>query len=137
MVFVDEFLGSIGVEQETINKIMSILEESAQELDGGKPGDVRHGAFGGSEKGVALGGDTSLAHQHVVDAMTELVAGMKGYRVNVDKWQGDMSFTDEDAGVRLQAITNTSLCTTGTNFHDTPATTSCQAPSVATTGGEG
>lgn len=149
MVFVEEFLGSIGVEEQAISRIMALLDESATALDGAKPGELSPAAFGGSEKGAALGADTSLAHQHVVAAINELVAGMKGYRINVDKWRGDMAFTDEDAGdsfARLQgsaagtqllaAIQSTSACTTAPDFTDAggPA---CDVEGVSTTGGQG
>jgi hypothetical protein len=142
MAFVDEFLGSIGVEQQQIDQIMAMLDESAQGLASGKPGEVGSGSFGGSAKGVALSGDTSLAHQHVVDAINEMVAGLKGYRINVRKWHDDYVSTDEDNGARinrvmLPAIDRTAACTQPSDFHDTPATTSCDVPSVSTTGGEG
>lgn len=104
MVFVDEFLGSIGVEREVIDRIMAMLEQGAQGLDEGKPGDVREAAFGASEKGMALAADTALARHHLVAAIEEMAAGLRGFRGNLDKWQGDLTSTDEDAGSTLTRI---------------------------------
>lgn len=149
MVFVADFLGSIGVEQQAINKIMAMLDESAGALDGVKPGEVRSGSFGGSEQASALDADTRLAHQHVVRAIDEMVAGMKGFRSNVDKWQSDLSFTDDDQGDsyrRLQgttdsssllaAIEGSSACTTSSTFQDEPGAPTCDVDAV-TGGGQG
>ena len=137
MVRIDEFLGSIGVEDQMVKQIMAILESNAEMLNGGQPSQVPRAAFGGSTPGTELGKHTSLAHQHVVEAMTELAAGMEGYRINVDRWHCDHVFTDEDSGAMLNAIEVTNGCTDGPDFTTaTQTATTCDAPTVAATGGD-
>lgn len=132
MALADAFLGAIGVDQETIDKIEKMLDENANLLHGHRPAQVAAGAFGGSWTGQDLDTQTSTAHQHVVKAIEEMVAGLKGYRVNVEKFGKDMSFTDEDAAVTLNNLNVVNACTTPPDFHTAP---SC-SPTAAAAGGD-
>src|SRR4051812_39891217 len=104
MARLEDFLDYSGLEDQTIKAIMKILEENAHSLAQGPPGAIPASAFGGSTSGSVLGTHTSLAHQHVVNALNEMVAGLLGYRVNIQKWHSDLTYTDEDAGVVLRGL---------------------------------
>ena len=137
MVQADAFLGAIGVDQQTIDEIKKMLDENANELHASPPAAVAAGAFGSSSAGQDLDLQTSTAHQHVVDAIEEMVAGLKGYRVNVVKFGEDMDVTDDDAGVTINNLNNVNLCTTPTDLHTNANPATACVPTVAENGGEG
>ena len=135
MTYVDEFLGSIGVDDDTITKIMQYLDEYAEALHSGRLRQVPESAFGGSPAGSELGSNATLAHQHVAQAITELVAGIKGFSDNLHQAKVDRIQTDEGVGAVLQSLDKTNACTTGTDFSATPQTTTCDVSSLP--GGQG
>ena len=135
MVHAEAFLGTIGVDQATINKIKTMLDHDAEVLDGHRPAEVVHGAFGGSWAGQDLGIQTSTAHQHVVAAIQEMVSGMSGFRANVTKFETDMVVTDDDNGAMLSNLRQIEPCMTPTDFHRNTTTDACVAP-VAAAGGD-
>jgi hypothetical protein len=132
MARLEEFLGSSGIEDDTIKLIMQVLEEDADAIAQAPPGAVPPTAFGASDSGSDLGTHTSLAHEYVTTALKEMVAGLLGYRINIDRWQCDVNFTDEDAAVAFQGIEKTGLCT---DYDASRQTTTTCDPSVAATGG--
>ncbi len=99
-------LGQLNVEEATIREIVKILDESANDIDGGHPATVSGGAFGRSPHGADLGHHTSVAHGHVVDAMEHMVRGLHGYVQNVRRFNDDIVFTDETSGDATRGTTN-------------------------------
>lgn len=93
-------LRELSVEEKTIREIVKILENGADDIQGGQPMGVRPTAFGGSWSGAALGHHTDVAHQHVVEAMKNMVTGLRGYEQNVRRFNDDVVFVDEDGGDR-------------------------------------
>jgi hypothetical protein len=107
-----------GVDDADIERIEGILNKDAGSLQGDRPNEIAGGAFGGSPKGLDLEAQTATAHQHVVDAIEEMVEGLRGYRTNLRKFADDMFFTDDDAQVRMQSIAKLDQATSQHDFHD-------------------
>ena len=135
MALAEAFLGTIGVDQATINKIKAMLDESADSINGHRPGEVVGGAFGASGAGQDLDLQTSTAHRHVVEAIEEMVAGMTGFRVNVTKFETDMVVTDDDNGAMLDNLRQIESCTTPTDFRANASANVC-TPATAAAGGD-
>jgi hypothetical protein len=91
-------LKELNVEDKTIRDIVEILEESAGDLKKGELGTLNPAHLGGSSSGALLGYHTSVAHRHVVEAMQQMVLGLRGYQANVQKFHKDIDFVDEDSG---------------------------------------
>lgn len=92
------FLSEINVEEWVIRDIVTILEDNASDLHRGHPATLPTSCLGGSPAGGTLGHHTSVAHQHVVEAMEQMAVGLRGYMFNVQRFHKDMTFTDEDSG---------------------------------------
>ncbi len=132
-----DFLGAIGVDRETVDKIRNILEQNRDMLHGSRPHELSESAFGGSPAGLDLGAQTATAHQHVVEAIEEMMAGLQGYATNVVKFADDITGTDEDVqALLLRGTRSAERYASSDNFHDNgiapPAT-----PEGGTDGGEG
>jgi hypothetical protein len=95
---VEARLRQLEVEESTVKQIVEILEEGAGALRNGEPGTLNAAHLGGSWKGSELGRHTAIAHRHVVEAMTQMVLGLRGYQANVQKFHKDIDFVDEDSG---------------------------------------
>jgi hypothetical protein len=91
-------LKDLNVEETTIRDIVDILEESAGDLKNGQPGTLNAEHLGGSSAGAVLGYHTSVAHRHVVEAMQQMVLGLRGYQANVQKFHKDIDFVDDESG---------------------------------------
>jgi hypothetical protein len=98
-------LKELEVEDRTIRQIVEILEDSAGDLKHGQLGTFNTGRLGGSARGAELGHHTSVAHQHVVKAMEEMVLGLHGYQANVQKFHKDIDFVDQDTHASQTRIT--------------------------------
>ncbi|WP_460833621.1 hypothetical protein [Nocardioides hungaricus] len=95
------FLGDLGVDRETINRIRAMLEDNRDLLDGSRPSNQTSGAFGQSAAGQDLDAQTLTARQHVVEALEEMMAGLEGYASNVGKFGDDIFGLDEDIQAQL------------------------------------
>jgi hypothetical protein len=137
MSLVRDILTVGGIDQETIARLESMLEQSADAVQHRRPHDMGGGLFGGLPTGVDLDSQTQLAHQHIREALDELVAGLRGYGANIRKYAADMSGTDDDVQARMQTTTQTVTalagCTTSGDFH---LDNTCAAPEAGS-GGEG
>jgi hypothetical protein len=114
-----EFLDGIGVDRETIRRISAMLEENRDLLNGSRPSNQTQGAFGGSPAGRDLDMQTLTAHQHVVEALEEMMAGLEGYAQNVVKFGDDMLGLDADVQTALMRGTREAeTYSTSGDFHD-------------------
>ena len=95
---IEHQLQQLDVEETTIKQIVDILEDSAGDLKKGELGTLNAAHLGGSSSGGLLGHHTSVAHRHVVEAMQQMVLGLRGYQANVQKFHKDIDFVDEDSG---------------------------------------
>lgn len=114
-----DFLADIGVDQETISEIQSMLQTNSQILDGARPTGQTQGAFGQSAAGQDLDTQTLTAHQHVIEALEEMMAGLEGYAANVARFGDDMFGLDADIQAALLRGTREAETYTGPgDFHD-------------------
>ena len=96
-----------------------MLDDNRTMLHGSRPHSLAGGAFGGSPTGVDLGAQTATAHQHVVEALEEMMAGMEAYATNVVRFADDMTGTDEDIqATLLRGTRSAERYASSDNFHD-------------------
>ena len=114
-----DFLDNIGVDREAIGRITAMLEENRGLLDGSRPSGQTAGAFGASPAGRDLDAQTMTAHQHVVEALEEMMAGLQGFAGNVEKFGNDIFGLDEDVQAQLlRGTREAETYSTGDDFHD-------------------
>ncbi|GAB6986768.1 hypothetical protein [Nocardioides pyridinolyticus] len=114
-----DFLGTIGVDRETIGRISAMLEETGGILRESRPSGQTEGAFGASPAGRDLDAQTMTAHHHVVEALEEMMAGFRAFAGNVEKFGTDILGLDED--VQAQLLRGTRAAATYASdgdFHD-------------------
>lgn len=101
-MYLDTFLGAIGVEESMIKKIRSSLDGFADEVGSVRLGKA--GGFGGSEAGNRMRTETAKASEHLTAGMQELADVLREFGINLELWQDDMSYTDDDAATQIQSI---------------------------------
>jgi len=129
-MYLDTFLGSIGVEESVIKKIRSSLDGFADDISGMRvEGEI---GFGGSPPGSRMKTHTTQTAQHITAAMQELADVLREFGINLELWQNDMSYTDDDAAVQMQAIQKVQERVERTHLRGAGRAPS---PAPATTGG--
>jgi len=123
-MFLDTFLGSIGVEESVVAKIRSSLDGLADDIEGLRLGEA--GGFGGSAAGERMRSETAQASEFITAAMQDMAKVLREFGINLELWQDDMSFTDDDAGARITALQK---------VQDSWAGTELPGATTATTGG--
>ncbi|MBA2956112.1 hypothetical protein GON03_17360 [Nocardioides sp. MAH-18] len=101
-MYLDTFLGAIGVDAGVVAKIRSNLDAFADDIGGAKLPQA--GGFGGSSAGHRMTTETNAAQEFIVSAMQDLADGLRDFGINLELWQEDMAYTDDDAAVQIQAI---------------------------------
>jgi hypothetical protein len=109
--------------EDIVNKCMSILHEQAGDLHKSRPGTVGAGAFGGATSGHDLEHHAGVAHQHVAEAIAEMVAGLQGYADNLEGFAKDLHERDFEAAGELDAqarrlLDQSSQQTGNHDYHD-------------------
>ena len=103
------FLSDIAVDEATVQRILKILEDAASDLD--KPFEpVPPTAFGGSSSGCELGRHTSIAQEHVFNAMMDMVKALSGFQQSVTTYAADQGRVDEDSGQQSLRIQQAAEC---------------------------
>ena len=77
-------LRAFGFTDDLVDRIMRFLDISATDLAGSKPDSVGRTDFGAAPASQACSTDAGKARQHVVDAITDMVDGLHGYRASLD-----------------------------------------------------
>ena len=77
-------LRAFGFTEELVDRIMRFLNTSAQDLSSSKPESVIRTSFGTAPASVTCSGHAGKAHQHVVDAINDMVIGLEGYQASLD-----------------------------------------------------
>ncbi len=96
-----QVLASIGVDLATLAKIEQVLESGSGEIRANEPIGVPAGAVGGSSAARSLEQHSQLAHQVLLEALTELEQHLTQYRHGVRDFQQLMFGADENAGADL------------------------------------
>ena len=97
-------LRAFGFTDELVDRIMRFLNTSATDLAGSKPEAVIQTAFGGGPASVACSGHATKARQHVVDAITDMVSGLHGYRTSLDGMKRRAREIDETSEVDINRL---------------------------------
>lgn len=133
MLLADE-LGTIGLSEQLVTDVVTFLESSAGDLQGARPHGVGGAAFGSSPASTGCSGDAAAAHTKVYNAMTDMVAGLRGYQESLHDmakktWDVD---TTTEAEIKTH-ITRAEACVAPT--FASPGT--CTLPGASSSGGEG
>lgn len=129
-----DVLEALNLPEELVKQCQAILATNAGALrTEGRPPNVGAAVFGASGKGKLLEFHTSIAHQHVVDALEKMVVGLQGYAENLGGFAKDLREQDEQAAADLspsrksgldltpaerRALEENAVRTGGPDFHD-------------------
>jgi hypothetical protein len=101
-MYLDTFLGAIGVQESVVTKIRTNLNAFADQIGEAKLPEA--GGFGGSAAGHRMTTETNAAQEFIVSAMQELADGLREFGINLELWQDDMAYTDDDAAAQIQSL---------------------------------
>jgi hypothetical protein len=104
-------LDELGLPPDVLAQIKKMLALSQDGLSRSKPVDLDSAVFGDSWSGGALGGNTSIAHKHVVQAIQDMVTGLSGYQENVERFETGVRRADEDSHTDFTRIETDVNCT--------------------------
>lgn len=123
-----EMLETLGLPDDLIADVRSMLNERAEALESAKPTPIG-AVFGGSPAGGELSHHAALARQHVADAVLQMAAGLRGFREELGSHETRMDYTDTQNAVDLKKIEEAASCVAPTDFS---TNTQCTLP----TGGD-
>jgi hypothetical protein len=127
-------LRSVGLSEQLVTDVVTFLDGCAEFVQGARPKTVAAAAFGSSPASAGCASDAAKAQDHVYKAMTDMVAGLKGYQTSLHdmaKKTWDVDATTE-AEIRVQ-IQRAESCIEP-KFSSPSA---CTLPGASTSGGEG
>jgi hypothetical protein len=128
---VSSTLNDLQVDPLLIRRIVEVLESGAETLSANPVEPVPEGAFGPAPSATDLAGNTSIAHRHVAEAMAEMVAGLHGYRVNLESFARSAMGADDDSATRLHGLQGATSCVAAPDFGSPSA---CALPARPTGG---
>jgi hypothetical protein len=133
MLLADE-LRTIGLSEQLVTDVVSFLNLRATDLQGARPDAVGQGAFGSSPASTSCSSDAAAAHDKVYEAITDMVAGLKGYQNSLH----DMAKQTWDVDTSTEAEIKTNLSRAESCVAPTFASPStCALPGASSSGGEG
>jgi len=103
-VFTAGDLLAFGFTDDLVDRIMRFLDTSATDLDGSKPDAVGHTAFSGAPASLACATDAGKAHQHVVEAITDMVTGLHTYHSSLDTMKRQAHELDQTVSTDIQRL---------------------------------
>lgn len=124
-----EMLETLGLPEDLIADVRSMLNERAEVLEASKPSPIGE-VFGGSPAGAQLSHHAALARQHVADAVLQMAAGLRGFRDELGSHEARMDYTDTQSAADLKKIEEAAACVAPTDFS---TNTQCTLP---TSGGD-
>lgn len=126
-------LGALEVDEADIQAILEILTDVVDSLHATPVRGVGVASFGPSPAGAELGHHTDLAHQKVVEAMADMVAGLGGFHDNLVRFRNQVHETDTEAASLLTGISTSAGCVVTPDL-STPS--QCTLPTDITGPGE-
>ena len=133
MLLADE-LRTIGLSEALVTEVVTYLSNRAVDLSDARPDGVGGGAFGASPASTGCSSDAAKAHDHVHKAITDMIAGLKGYQESLH----DMAKKTWDVDATTEAEIKTHLNRAEACVAPTFASPSeCTLPGASTSGGEG
>ena len=100
----------LGYDEKIIKEIIAVLDQGSTSLHGTHIPTTASSSYGPSGPGVELARNVDLAHQHVVDAIRDMAAGLKGFRDSVDMFHLQTQATDQDTHAALTRIRQATDC---------------------------
>jgi hypothetical protein len=113
-----------------INQVIDFLEKSVEDIKAKQVEPIAPGSFGNLPTATELGHHTTLARDTVIEAIQDVIAGLKVYAENVDSYRKDVFVTDEEVStVNVAPLQVATDCITGTMAAQNSASASqCVAP---------
>ncbi len=134
MVLIDGVRGVLtgaGMEDQTVEQILSMLTEAQQTVKQGERIELAPaGSYGDAPTAAELGLHAGKAHHHVIDAMTQMVEGLRTYQKNVEHLREDAHEVDGNNASGLLRIGQRLPAVTPPPVPSIEAGTACVAPST-------
>ena len=128
MLLIDGVRGVLtdtGMEDQTVEQILGMLTEAQETVKKGERIELPPaGAYGDAPTAAELGLHAGKAHHHVIDAMTQMVEGLRTYQRNVEHLREDAHEVDGSNATGLTRISQ--------RLPSIEAGTACVAPSTFT-----
>jgi hypothetical protein len=97
-------LNQLAVPQEVIDKIIKILQQESDTLEGGKFNPVPATWFGSRASGANLGQHTEKAHARLSNAVLEAVAGLQSTEMAIVQFDKELEDADVNSHAATQAL---------------------------------
>lgn len=117
-------LNSLAVPQEVIDKIIKILQQESDTLEGGQFNPVPATWSGNRSSAEDLGHHTERAHARLSNAVLEAVAGLQGTEQAIVKFDRELEDADVSSHAATQALlhrTQHAVDQLDDNFNTPPA----------------
>jgi hypothetical protein len=110
-----EMLETLGLPEDLIADVRSMLNSRAEALEASKPTPIGE-VFGGSPAGAQLSHHAALAREHVADAVLQMAAGLRGFREELGSHETRMDYTDTQSALDMKKIEEAAACVAPTDF---------------------
>ncbi|GGO70804.1 hypothetical protein [Nocardioides deserti] len=105
----------MAVDAIQVNQVIEFLEESVEDIKARPVESISPGSFGNLPAATELGHHTTLARDTVIEAIQDVITGLKTYAENVDSYRKDVFATDEEVStVNVAPLQVATDCITGT-----------------------
>lgn len=129
-----DMLGVLQLPEDLIEDVRGMLGQKAKDLEHNNVSPIG-AVFGGSDAGALLSHHSSVAQQHVAEAVLQMAAGLRGYRDNLAEFVDDLGDTDASNAVALNGLAESTACVAAPNFEtNNQCALPVSAPSVTTEG---
>ncbi|NHC24535.1 hypothetical protein G6553_15300 [Nocardioides sp. IC4_145] len=121
----------MAVDSIKVNQVIEILEDSIEDIKARPVEAIAPGSFGNLPAATELGHHTTLARDTVLEALEDLLAGLRIYAENVDSYRKDVFVTDEEVSTaNVQPLQVATDCIGGSMADQNNASApQCVAPS--------
>lgn len=100
----------LAYDEAIIEEIKSVLDDGSTGLRDSDVEPTAASAYGSSDGGVALARNADLARQKVIEAITDMAAGLQGYRENVDEFHSRTQGIEGDSTAASSSIDKATDC---------------------------